>query len=154
MGKMGLNNKSYNAKYAKLLSFTLGNYIEMLDSNFRKYVIGETVSLFRKEDGLTDLGMLEKDFLSKDDISEEIKREILDGVFRTDEEYEQVENIYGDTETKSVNEYVINQIVNSNAYKGKIFIDGQNPNSQITTINENTIKNIVRETLHQLLGNM
>lgn len=27
-------------------------------------------------------------------------------------------------------------------------------NGQITTINENTIKNIVRETLHQLLGNM
>lgn len=27
-------------------------------------------------------------------------------------------------------------------------------NSQITTINENTIKNIVRETLHQLLENM
>lgn len=89
MEKMGLNNKSYNAKYAKLLSFTLGNYMEMLDPNFRRYVIGETISLFRKEDGLTDLGMLEKDFLSKDDISEEIKREILDGVFRTDEEYEQ-----------------------------------------------------------------
>lgn len=27
-------------------------------------------------------------------------------------------------------------------------------NSQITTINENTIKNIVRETLHQLLENI
>ena len=89
MGKMGLNNKSYNAKYAKLLSFTLGNYIEMLDPNFRRYVIGETISLFRNENGLTDLGMLEKDFLSKDDISDEIKKEILDGIFRTDEEYEQ-----------------------------------------------------------------
>lgn len=89
MEKMGLNNKSYNAKYAKLLSFTLGNYMEMLDPNFRRYVIGETISLFRKEDGLTDLSMLEKDFLSKDDISDEIKKEILNGVFRTDEEYEQ-----------------------------------------------------------------
>lgn len=89
MKKMGSDNKKYNDKYAKLLSFTLGNYMEMLDPNFRRYVIGETISLFRKEDGLTDLGMLEKDFLSKDDISEEIKREILDGVFRTDEEYEQ-----------------------------------------------------------------
>lgn len=89
MGKMGLNNKSYNAKYAKLLSFTLGNYIEMLDPNFRRYVIGEAISLFRNENGLTDLGMLEKDFLSKDDISDEIKKEILDGIFRTDEEYEQ-----------------------------------------------------------------
>ncbi len=74
--------------------------------------------------------------------------------YLTDEEYEQIENIYGDTEIESVNKYVINQIVNSNACKGKIFIDGQNPNSQITTINENTIKNIVRETLHQLLGNV
>lgn len=89
MGKMGLNNKSYNAKYAKLLSFTLGNYMEMLDPNFRRYVIGETISLFRNENGLTDLGILEKDFLSKDDISDEIKKEILDGIFRTDEEYEQ-----------------------------------------------------------------
>lgn len=89
MGKMGLNNKSYNAKYAKLLSFTLGNYMEMLDPNFRRYVIGETISLFRNENGLTDLNMLEKDFLSKDDISDEIKKEILDGIFRTDEEYEQ-----------------------------------------------------------------
>lgn len=89
MGKMGLNNKSYNAKYAKLLSFTLGNYMEMLDPNFRRYVIGETISLFRNENGLTDLSMLEKDFLSKDDISDEIKKEILDGIFRTDEEYEQ-----------------------------------------------------------------
>ena len=64
MEKMGLNNKSYNAKYAKLLSFTLRNYMEMLDPNFRRYVIGETISLFRKEDGLTDLGMLEKDFFT------------------------------------------------------------------------------------------
>ena len=71
-----------------------------------------------------------------------------------DEEYEQIENIYGNTETESINKYAINQIVNSNAYKGKIFIDGQNPNSQITAINENTIKNIVRETLHQLLENI
>ena len=77
----------------------------------------------------------------------------LDG-YLTDEEYEQIENIYGNTEIESVNKYAINQIVNSNAYKGKIFIDGQNPNSQITTINENTIKNIVRETLYNLLENI
>lgn len=74
--------------------------------------------------------------------------------YLSDEEYEQIENIYGNTETESINKYAINQIVNSNAYKGKIFVNGQNPNSQITTINENTIKNIVRETLHQLLENM
>lgn len=72
----------------------------------------------------------------------------------SDEEYEQIENIYGNTETESINKYAINQIVNSNVYKGKIFIDGQNPNSQITAINENTIKNIVRETLYQLLENV
>jgi hypothetical protein len=83
--------------------------------------------------------------------------EIDDSVndYLSDEEYEQIENIYGNTDIESVNKYVINQIANSNVYKGRIFIDGQNPNNQITkTINETTIKNIVRETLYHLLENM
>lgn len=88
MNKMGLNRFNYKTDYIKFLAVALSSDTVIMDQSLKEMCKKQIIDMFREPDMYADLFMFKKFILGNPDIDDNVKRELLESIWGSDEEYD------------------------------------------------------------------
>lgn len=88
MNKMGLNRFDYKTDYIKFLAVALSSDAIVMDQKLKDMCEKQIIDMFREPDMYADLFMFKKFILRNPDIDDNVKRELLESIWESDEEYD------------------------------------------------------------------
>lgn len=88
MNKMGLNRFDYKTDYIKFLAVALSSDTVVMDQGLKEMCEKQIIDMFREPDMYADLFMFKKFILGNPDIDDKVKRELLESIWGSDEEYD------------------------------------------------------------------
>ena len=88
MNKMGLNRFDYKTDYIKFLAVALSSDAVVMDQGLKEMLEKQIIDMFREPDMYADLFMFKKFILGNPDIEDKVKKELLESIWGSDEEYD------------------------------------------------------------------
>lgn len=88
MNKIGLNKFDYKTDYIKFLAVALSSDAVVMDKSLKEMCVKQIIDMFREPDMYTDLFIFKKIILRNPDIDDNVKRELLESIWGSDEEYD------------------------------------------------------------------
>ena len=88
LNKMGLNRFDYKTDYIKFLAVALSSDAVVMDQGLKEMFEKQIIDMFREPDMYADLFMFKKFILGNPDIDDKVKKELLESIWGSDEEYD------------------------------------------------------------------
>lgn len=88
MNKMGLNRFDYKTDYIKFLAVALSSDAVVMDQGLKEMFEKQIIDMFREPDMYADLFMFKKFILGNPDIDDKVKKDLLESIWGSDEEYD------------------------------------------------------------------
>lgn len=88
MNKMELNRFDYKTDYIKFLAVALSSDAVVMDQGLKEMFEKQIIDMFREPDMYADLFMFKKFILGNPDIDDKVKKELLESIWGSDEEYD------------------------------------------------------------------
>lgn len=88
MNKIGLNKFDYKTDYIKFLAVALSSDAVVMDKSLKEMCVKQIIDMFREPDMYADLFIFKKIILRNPDIDDNVKRELLESIWGSDEEYD------------------------------------------------------------------
>lgn len=86
------NKINHEVNYIKLLAVALSSDPVVMDKRLKDMCESQIIEMFQKPDMYADLFVLHKFILRNHEIDENVKRELIESIWRTDEEYNEMLN--------------------------------------------------------------
>ena len=84
------NKINHEVNYIKLLAVALSSDPVVMDKRLKDMCESQITEMFQEPDMYTDLFVLHKFILRNHEIDENVKRELIESIWRTDEEYNEI----------------------------------------------------------------
>lgn len=88
MNKVRLNRFDYKKDYIKFLAVALSSDTVIMDQKLKDMCEKQMIDMFREPDMYADLFMFKKYILKNPDIDDNVKRDLLESIWGSEEEYD------------------------------------------------------------------